>query len=82
MQKPMREQLPKLERIWQQKAAQELDVQRQAKKLERAISSFKYRAISRALKIHGYRDTGRQWNALPENMRKTIENFNRLPKEE
>jgi len=42
---------------------------------------FKDRAISRALKIHGYSDTGRQWKALPESMRKTIDDFNRLPKE-
>jgi len=72
-QKPVREQVAKLERVWQQKAAQELDVQRQTKKLDRAISL--------ALKIHGYSDTGRQWKALPENTRKTIEDFNRLPKE-
>lgn len=38
-------------------------------------------AISRALKIHGYSDTGWQWKALPEGMRKTIADFNRQPKE-
>jgi len=50
--------------------------------LDRAISVFKDNAISRALKIHRYSDTGRQWKSLPENMRKTIDDFNRLPKEE
>ncbi|SEO46638.1 MobA/MobL family protein [Nitrosospira multiformis] len=80
-QKPVREQVVKLERIWQQKASQELDVQRQARKLDRAISEFKKHAISRALKVPSYSDTGKQWKALPENMRKKIEDFNRLPKE-
>jgi hypothetical protein len=81
-QKPVREQVAKLERIWQQKASQELEVLRQAKKLDWAISEFKSHAISRALKVPSYSDTGTQWRALPENIRKTIEDFNRLPKEE
>lgn len=50
-QKPMREQIAKLERAWQQKAAQELDAQRQARKLEWTMSAFKNHASSRALKI-------------------------------
>lgn len=81
MQKPARDQVARLERVWQRKIGQELNAQRQAKKLERAISGFKDHAIGRALKIHGYSDTGRQWKALSESMRKTIDDFNRLPKE-
>jgi hypothetical protein len=81
-QKPVREQVAKLERLWQQKANQELEVLRQAKKLDWAISEFKSHAIGRALKVPSYSDTGTQWRALPENIRKTIEDFNRLPKEE
>jgi MobA/MobL family len=81
-QKPMREQIAKLERACQQKAAQEQQAQRQARRLEQAMSAFKDYASSRALKIHGYSDTGRQWKALPESMRKTLDDFNWLPKQQ
>jgi hypothetical protein len=81
-QKPMREQVAKLERIWQQKASQELEVLRQAKKLDWAISEFKSHAIGRALKVPSYSDTGTQWRALPESAREAIDRFNTLPKDE
>lgn len=81
-QKPVREQVAKLERIWQQKANQELEVLRQAKKLDWAISEFKSHAIGRALKVPSYSDTGTQWKALPESAREAIDRFNTLPKDE
>ena len=81
-QKPVREQVAKLERIWQQKANQELEVLRQAKKLDWAISEFKSHAIGRALKVPSYSDTGTQWRALPESAREAIDRFNTLPKDE
>lgn len=64
--KPVREQVAKRERVWQQKAADELDVSAASKEAGTGYLSVKHRAVSRALKIHDYSDTGRQWNALLE----------------
>jgi hypothetical protein len=81
-QTPVREQVAKLERLWQQKASQELEVLRQAKKLDWAISEFKSHAIGRARKVPSYSDTGTQWKALPKSAREAIDRFNTLPKDE
>ncbi len=81
VQAPVREQVVRMEFIWKQKVTQEMAVKRQTQKLERALSAFKSHARSRLLKISGYDNAGREWKALPEGMRKAIEDFNKLPKE-
>ncbi len=50
-----------------------------------ALSEFKDHAIKRELKNfgigHGYGDGGEYWKALPEVLRRQIDEFNKLPKE-
>ncbi|MEO6825113.1 MAG: MobA/MobL family protein [Nitrosospira sp.] len=82
VQAPLREQVATMEAIWKQKVTREMAAKRQEQKLEQALSAFKSHARSRLLNISGYDNAGREWKALPEGMRKTIEDFNRLPKEE
>ena len=82
MQAPVREQVAKMEVVWKQKVTEEQALRRQEQRLDRALAAFKGHARSRVLKIPGYDEAGREWKALTEGMRKAIENFNRLPKEE
>ena len=82
VQAPIREQVAKMETIWKQKVTEELSLRRQEQKLDRALSAFKSHAKVRKLEILGYDDAGRKWKALPEGIRKAVEDFNRLTKEE
>ena len=45
-------------------------------KLDKVLKDFKTCALKRELKAYSYGDTGNQWNALPEGLRKAIESFN------
>lgn len=53
----------------------------EARELDKVLSAFKEHALRREMKASRYGDTGQQWNAIPEPLRKTIEDFNSLPKE-
>jgi hypothetical protein len=53
----------------------------EARELDKVLSAFKEHALRREMKASSYGDTGQQWNAIPEPLRKTIEDFNRLSKE-
>jgi hypothetical protein len=52
-----------------------------AQALDKALSAFKNCAFKYGMKANNYGDTGKQWNAIPEPMRESIEDFNRLRKE-
>ena len=70
-QAPARERVAELERI-------------QAQKRERAAleRDFKGMAAKRAMKAHGWADTGRQWQATPPLLRVIIDEYNRRPKDQ
>lgn len=53
----------------------------EARELDKVLSAFKEHALRREMKASSYGDTGQQWNAIPEPLRKIIEDFNRLSKE-
>lgn len=61
--------------------AQERAEKAKTQDLDKALSVFNVRALKREMKAFGHGDTGQQWNALPEPLRKAIEDYNRLPKE-
>ena len=73
-----RERADALER---ERQAQERAEKAKTQDLDNALSAFNVRALKREIKAFGYGDTGQQWNALPEPLRKAIEDYNRLPKE-
>ncbi|WP_232290878.1 hypothetical protein [Polaromonas naphthalenivorans] len=70
-----------LERIERQRQDQEQADRAKAQELDEVLSAFKGHALKRETKSLGYGDTGQQWNAIPEPLRKVIEDFNRLPQE-
>ncbi|MES2538615.1 MAG: Fic family protein [Pseudomonadota bacterium] len=47
--------------------------------LDKVMSDFKIHAGMREMTAYGYGDTGKKWNALPEQIRKTIDDYNVLP---
>ena len=58
--------------------------QKKAKKealLDKTLSAFKVHALKREMKALGYGETGKQWKAIPEELRTMIDGFNQLPKE-
>jgi len=68
-------------------AAHHLAEQQQAKTkrdINLALSEFKDHALKRELKDfgigHGYGDDGNHWQALPEKLRRQIDDYNKLPK--
>jgi hypothetical protein len=48
--------------------------------LDKVVTDFKIHAGMREMAAYDYGDTGKKWNALPKQMRKTIDDFNALPK--
>lgn len=81
-QAPLRQRLDYMERLQQHKAAQEREQQRQEWAVNDALKTFKGHAVSRELKAYGYNDTGKHWQAMPEPMKKMIEDYNRLTERE
>lgn len=79
-QAPLREYIAELERAERQKTMQELVERWQTHEFDNALTVFKMLALKREMKVLGHDDTGPQWQALPESLRKAIDNFNRLPK--
>ncbi len=80
-QAPVREHMAELERLKRQKAARETDEQWQTQELDDALIAFATHALKREMRAYGYGDGGTYWQALPESLRITIDNFNRLPRE-
>jgi hypothetical protein len=79
-QAPLREYIAELEQAERQKTMQELVERWQTHEFDNALTVFKMLALKREMKVLGHDDTGPQWQALPESLRKAIDNFNRLPK--
>jgi hypothetical protein len=78
---PLREYIAELERLERQKTMQELVERWQTHEFDNAMTVFKMLALKREMKVLGHDDAGNRWQALPEALRKAIDNFNRLPKE-
>ena len=49
------------------------------KAADKAVAGFKASAAKREGKFFGYSDSGKQWAALPDELKATIENFNKQP---
>ena len=81
-----REQVPALEQVAQLEKlrAEKLHQEQAERQLERAadrfVSEFKSAAIKRACKAHGYGDSGKQWQSLPDVQKANIERFNAMDK--
>ena len=80
-QAPVLAKVAELERFEQQKEAQVRAQQAKGRWLDEAIAAFKTSAAKREKKSFGFDDKGERWKALPEPMRKVINDFNGLPKE-
>ncbi len=80
-QAPVRDYMAELERLKQQKAAREVAQRWQTQELDDALVAFTTHALKREMRAYGYGDGGTHWQALPESLRITIDNFNRLPRE-
>ncbi|SCX47550.1 hypothetical protein [Nitrosospira sp. Nsp1] len=80
-QAPVREYMTELERLKRQKAARETAERWQTQELDDALIAFTTHALKREMRAYGYGDAGTHWQALPESLRITIDNFNRLPRE-
>lgn len=80
-QAPLREYIAELERLERQKTMQELVERWQTHEFDNALTVFKMIALKREMKAFGYDDKGIHWQALPQSLRKVIDNFNCLPRE-
>jgi hypothetical protein len=49
------------------------------KAADKAVADFKALATKREGKFFGYGDSGKQWGALPDELKSAIENFNKQP---
>jgi hypothetical protein len=81
-QKPMREQVVKLEQKYAEKMKEERAERYLEANLNRVLSLLKVHAFKRERGMQGYKDNGAQWKALPESAREAIDRFNTLPKDE
>jgi len=63
----------------QQKAALATAKAAADKAADKAVADFKALAAKREGKSLGYGDSGKQWGALPDELKTTIENFNKQP---
>ena len=81
-QKPVREQVAKLEQKHAEKMKQERAERYLEANLNRVLSLLKVHAFKRERGMQGYTDAGAQWKALPESAREAIDRFNTLPKDE
>lgn len=82
-QKPKRELVASLEKLYQKKLAQERELERQererkqqAYKQEEVIKTFKQEARFRETKIYGYDDEGKFWKRLPKETQAMIDIYN------
>ncbi|WP_025041683.1 hypothetical protein [Nitrosospira briensis] len=80
-QAPVREYMAELEHLKRQKAERETAARWQTQELDDALVAFTTHALKREMRAYGYGDAGTHWQALPESLRITIDNFNRLPRE-
>lgn len=63
----------------QQKAALATAKAAADKAADKAVADFKALAAKREGKFFGYGDSGKKWGALPDELKATIENFNKQP---
>ena len=63
----------------QQKAALATAKATADKAADKAVADFKALATKREGKFLGYGDSGKQWGALPDELKAAIENFNKQP---
>jgi hypothetical protein len=63
----------------QQKAALATAKAAADKAADKAVAGFKALATKREGKFFGYGDSGKQWDALPDELKATIESFNKQP---
>ena len=63
----------------QQKAALATAKATADKAADKAVADFKVVAAKREGKSLGYGDNGKQWGALPDELKATIESFNKQP---
>ena len=63
----------------QQKAALARTKATADKVADKAVAGFKVLATKREGKFFGYGDSGKQWGALPDELKAAIENFNKQP---
>lgn len=64
-------------------ANQRIEERAQAeRKVDVIVRDFRMHASKRAIKAHGYGDQGEQWAALPESLKKMIEDFNKVPQQQ
>lgn len=63
----------------QQKAALASAKAAADKTADKAVAGFKALAIKREGKFWGYGDSGKQWSALPDELKAAIESFNKQP---
>lgn len=80
-QAPVRAYMAELERLKRQKAERETAERWQTQELDDTLVAFTTHALKREMRAYGYGDAGTHWQALPESLRITIDNFNRLPRE-
>lgn len=76
-----REALEKLEQLRQDKARQELAAAVAKRELEAVPKDFRRMAASREAKAFGWSDRGGKWQAVPEKLKKLIDDYNASPKE-
>jgi len=65
--------------VEQQKAALATAKAAADKAADKAVAGFKALATKREGKFFGYGDSGKQWGALPDELKAAIENFNKQP---
>lgn len=80
-QAPLRDYLAELERLERQKSMQELVGRWQTHEFDNALTVFKMIALKREMNAFGYDDNGAHWQALPQSLRRVVDNFNHLPRE-
>jgi hypothetical protein len=78
-QAPARALLAKLESLHEQRVSQERAQNRQALTRSTQEREFKGLAAKRQMKVSGWADTGRQWQATPQPLRQLIEAYNATP---
>jgi hypothetical protein len=64
-----------------EREAREQERERKANAKEAAGRAFKLLAFNREKGAYGYNDRGDKWKSMPDELKKQIEDYNRLPKE-
>ena len=76
-----RASLEKLEKLLQTKVSQEREAAAAKRDLEAVPKDFCSMASGREMKAFGWGESGRKWQAAPEQLKKMIDGYNAAPKE-